>query len=34
MSLEESPHIIIRTANILNKDGILKAVRGKRSSNI
>ena len=29
-----SQHIIIRTTNALNKDRILKAVRGKRSSNI
>jgi hypothetical protein len=27
-------HIIIRTTNALNRDRILKAVRGKRSSNI
>ena len=27
-------HIIIRTTNALNKDRILKAVKGKRSSNI
>jgi hypothetical protein len=29
-----SRHIIIRTTNALNKDRILKAVRGKRSSNL
>jgi hypothetical protein len=29
-----SRHIIIRTTNALNKDRILKEVRGKRSSNI
>jgi hypothetical protein len=27
-------HIIIRTTNVLNKDRILKVVRGKKSSNI
>ena len=29
-----SPHIIIKTPNVLNKERILKAVRGKRPSNI
>jgi hypothetical protein len=29
-----SHHIIIRTTNSINNDKILKAVRGKRSSNI
>ena len=31
---KSSRHIIIKTPNALNKERILKAVRGKRSSNI